>query len=305
MIIPIILTLVASFLWAATNHIDKYLLANNNDTTSNVRTLLLFSSLVAGIVISPIWLIICKFHVTISLISFFALLIAALFYLIATYLYFKALEKNDASTVVIFFQLIPVFSYILTFIFFKEMLTIREIIGALIIIFSSVIISIDFEEQNTGNKKLASILMVLSSLFFALYFFAFDIAIRNSAYNSCAFWYQMGLLLIGLILFSFKENRKSFINNLKANAKKFVLLNLTNESINIVANLMVNFANLTIPLALANALNGFQGAFVFLIGVLGVIVLPKYITEDLRKKIVIQKILSILIGVIGLFILCY
>ena len=104
----------------------------------------------------------------------------------------------------------------------------------------------------------------------------------------------MGLLLIGLILFSFKENRKSFINNLKANAKKFVLLNLTNESINIVANLMVNFANLTIPLALANTLNGFQGAFCFIIGAIGVSLFPKIISEDLNKRNVIQKVFCII-----------
>lgn len=57
----VIITLIAAFIWAITNHIDKFLLCKIDSSTSNIKTLLLFSSLVAGIVIAPIWLIINKF----------------------------------------------------------------------------------------------------------------------------------------------------------------------------------------------------------------------------------------------------
>lgn len=80
------------------------MLCNIDDSTSNVKTLLLFSSFVAGIVLSPIWLFISKFQIQISILPLIFIFIAAILYILATYFYFKALEKNDASIVVVMFQ---------------------------------------------------------------------------------------------------------------------------------------------------------------------------------------------------------
>lgn len=303
MSLAIFLTIFASFLWGITNHIDKFMISGIDESGSSVKTLLVFSTLVAGLVLSPIWLIVSKFSVGISSISLICVLLSSFIYILATYFYFKALEKNDASIVVVMFQLIPVFSYILALIFFKENLALQQIIGSIIIILSAVLISFDFEESNNKSKWLSLILMTLSSLFYATYFFLFDIGIRNSSYNSCAFWFQIGFLILGIILICIKSYRTTFIKAIKNNGKKYFSLNITNEVINLIANLLVNFANVTIPLALANVLNGFQGAFVFILGIIGVKLLPKYFKENMSKKIVIQKISCIILSIIGLIIM--
>ena len=99
-------------------------------------------------------------------------------------------------------------------------------------------------------------------------------------------------LILGIILICIKSFRTTFIKSIKTNGKKYFSLNLTNEVINLIANLLVNLANVTIPLALANVLNGFQGAFVFILGVIGVKLLPKYFKENMSKRIVIQICIS-------------
>ena len=303
MTFAVVLTIFASFLWGVTNHIDKFMITGIDKSGNSIKTLLVFSTLVAGLILSPIWLIASNFSISISNISLIFVLLSSFAYILATYFYFIALEKNDASIVVVMFQLIPVFSYILALIFFKENLTLQQIIGSILIILSAVIISFDFEEKNNKSKWLALILMTLSSLLYAVYFFLFDIGIRNSSYNSCAFWLQIGFLLQGIILICFKSFRTTFINAVKNNGKKFFSLNITNETINLIANLLANFANVTIPLALVNVLNGFQGAFVFILGVVGVKLLPKYFKETISKKIVIQKISCIILSIIGLIIM--
>ena len=73
--------------------------------------------------------------------------------------------------------------------------------------------------------------------------------------------------------------------------------------LNLIANLLVNFANVTIPIAIANILNGFQGAFVFVLGAIGVKVLPKYLKENLSKKIVVQKTSCIALSIVGLVVM--
>ena len=303
MTFAIFLTIFASFLWGITNHIDKFMISGIDESGSSVKTLLVFSTLVAGIILSPIWLIASKVSIGISNVSLLCVLLSSFVYILATYFYFKALEKNDASIVVVMFQLIPVFSYILALIFFKENLVLQQIIGSILIILSAVLISFDFEERNNKSKWLALILMVLSSLLYATYFFLFDIGIRNSSYNSCAFWFQIGFLIQGIILICFKNYRSTFIKAIKNNGQKYFSLNITNEVINLIANLLVNFANVTIPLALANVLNGFQGAFVFILGFIGVKLLPKYFKENISKKIVVQKISCIIISIVGLIIM--
>lgn len=303
MVSAVIATLIASFLWGVTNHIDKFMINGTDESYGSIKTLLIFSTLIAGSVFAPIWLIISKFSVSISLISLVSVIWAGITYTSATYAYFKALEDNDASMIVIMFQLIPVFSYIISLILFKENLTIPQMVGSVIIILSAVIISFDFKEKNNGKKTKAMILMALSSLLFAIYYIFFDVALRNSSYNSCIFWYQIAIIFIGLFFISIKSFRNTFFKAVKTNGKKYFSLNILNEVIAIIANSLVNWANLLIPIALANVLNGFQGAFVFILGAIGVKLLPKYFKEDLSNEIVIQKISSIVLSVIGLIIM--
>lgn len=168
---------------------------------------------------------------------------------------------------------------------------------------SAILISFDLEKEKKKSKFFALILMFFSSLFYAIYFFLFDIGIRNSSYNSCVFWFQFGFLILGIILFSIKSFRKTFIEAIRTNGKVYLSLNLTNELINVVANLLVNFANILISLALVNVLTGLQGAFVFIIGVIGIKILPKYFKENLSRKVVIQKISCIILSIVGLIIM--
>ena len=120
MILAVICTILASFLWGITNHIDKFIVSGVNESGSNIKTLLVFLTLITGIIFSPIWLIISNFDVGISNISLICVLISSFIYVLATYFYLIALYKDDASKVVVMFQLIPVFSFILEFIFLKK-----------------------------------------------------------------------------------------------------------------------------------------------------------------------------------------
>ena len=303
MALAITIPILACFLWAITNHIDKFMITGIDQSKNSIKVLLIFSTFVAGIILIPIWLILSHFEISISTISLISVLSASVIYILATVLYFKAMEKNDASIVVVMFQMIPVFSYVLALILFKENLTAHQIIGSLIIISSAIIISFDFSEKNSKKKLYALLLMTISSLCYSIYFILFDIGIRHSAYYSCAFWYQIGFLIMGLVLLCIKSFRIPFVNAIKNNGKRYLTLNITNESLNLIANLLVNFANTMIPIALVNVLNGFQSTFVFILGILGTIFIPKYIKEDLRGSVVIQKVICIILGIIGLIIL--
>ena len=303
MTFAIFLAIFASFLWATTNHIDKFLLNWIDESWNSIKTLMVFSTLIAWIIFLPVWLIISKFNISINSISLIVIFWASIIYCLANYFYFKSLEKNDTTNVVVMLQLIPVFTYILALLFFKENLTIQQIIWSIVIILSAIFISFDFEEKNNKKGWLALIIMTLSSLLYAIYFFLFDIWIRHSSYNSCFFRFQIGLLIIWIIFMCIKSYRITFLKALKNNGKKYFSLNITNETINIIANSLLNFANVTIPIALANVLNGFQWMFAFILGAIGVKFLPKYFKENMNKKVVIQKVSCIILSIGGVIIM--
>lgn len=54
MILAVTISLTAAFLWAITSHIDKFMIDGIDKSGSSIKTLLVFSTLIAGICLSPI-----------------------------------------------------------------------------------------------------------------------------------------------------------------------------------------------------------------------------------------------------------
>ena len=300
MILAITIIIIAEILYSLTNYIDKFLVDGINESGSDIKTLIVFSTLVAGLVFSPIWLIINKFSLGINPITLLYLFLSAVAYIIAVYLYFKSLETSDTSIVVAMFQLIPVFSYILGIIFFKETLTLKQLIGSIIIIVSAILISIDIKQKKNKYKILP--LMALSSLLCSIYYLFFELGFRTDSYKTCAFYFQISLLVIGIILMFIKSFRTTFTKAIKSNGKKYLSVNIVNEFVNLAGMLLENYANVLIPIAIVTVISRLQVVFVFIIGLLGTILLPKYFTENIDKKTIIKKLSCIALSIIGFVI---
>lgn len=228
---------------------------------------------------------------------------SGIIYIIGFTLYLKALNLNDTSLVVILLGLIPVFSFVLSYLLFKETLTIRQIVGAVTIIISASALSLGNSSLTKNEKIKVFVLMIFSSFFQALYYVLFDIGTRYTNFNNCSFYFQITLIIIGIFFLSIRSFRVSFVSSLKGKSKKIVGLNLVNEVLNLLGNTCVNYANLFIPIALANVLTGFQGIFAFIIGSIGMISAPAYFCEDISRDSIIQKVSSAILSIIGLIIM--
>lgn len=298
MTIAILISMLAALVYSLTNYVDKFLVNGVNKIGSSIKTLLVFSTLIAGIVFSPIWLIINGFNIIINIQSLVLILSSAIISIVALYFYFKSLEISDTSIVVVMFQLIPVFSYIMGVIFFNEILSIRQIVGSIIILCSTILISIDFKTKSKKRLKVLP-LMTISSFLYALYYILFELAIKNSSYNVCAFYFQISLLVIGVFLLSLNSFRTAFISAIKSNGKKYLSVNIINEFLNLAGMLLENYANVLIPIAIVTVVSRVQVIFVFVIGLIGTILFPKFFNENISKDTVIKKILCITLSIIG------
>ena len=160
------IALAAPALYAATNHIDKYLL-QRYFKSGEVGSLVLFSSLFS-IFALPIIYLVQPAVFLIRQTEIVALMLSGALAILALILYFYALERDEASIVVPFYQTIPIFSFILGYFILGETLNIKEIFACLLIIGGAVVLSLDLTKGKIGVKFAVVVFMLGASLLFAV-----------------------------------------------------------------------------------------------------------------------------------------
>lgn len=300
------IALIAPILWSIVNHIDKHLLSRYFGGRG-VGAVMLFSSLFSVFVL-PI--IIFFFHSQIFNLSFFdlmSLLFVGLLSASAFYFYLRAMDIEEASIVVPLLQLVPIFGYFLSFLILGENLSMQQVMYSLLIIAGIAILSVEIDiENNFLFKKRVVYLVAASSFLFALHDVLFKkIAVQDTFWVS-AFWQYAGLTLFGIFTFFLSKNfREEFIKMIKGHNLNILSLNVVSETLYIMGNLANNFATLLAPVAIVLVVSSYQPLFVFIGGVFLTIFLPKIITEKISRKHLIHKLISIIIIIIGSYLLYF
>lgn len=300
------IALIAPIFWSIVNHIDKHLLSRYFEGRG-VGAIMLFSSLFS-VVILPI--IAFFYHSQIFGLPFFdlmLLLFVGLLSATAFYFYLKAMDIEETSIVVPLLQLVPIFGYFLSFLILGESLSTQQIMFSLIVIAGIAILSVEIDiENNFIFKKRVIYFVVLSSFLFALHDVLFKkIAVQDTFWVS-AFWQYAGLTLFGIFTFFLSKNfREEFLKMIKGHNLNILSLNVVSETLYIMGNLANNFATLLAPVAIVLVVSSYQPLFVFIGGIFLTIFLPKIITEKISKKHFIHKLISIIIIIIGSYLLYF
>ncbi len=298
-----LLALVAPLLYAFTNFIDKILL-EKYFKTSGVGTLILFSSLLSVLAIP----VILWFDPAVLSVSFNNILILALVGLLdiaILWFYLLALEGDEPSIIIVFYQLVPVFALGLGYVFLGEVLTNIQLVAMAIIILGTTLVSFEFDDQNNLKlRKKTIIYMTLAAVAWALESVLFKVvALEEDVWRSL-FWEHLMLVVVGLGLFTFVTSyRNHFIEAIKTNSPAIFSLNVLNEGLYMAGNITVAFAVMLAPVALILLGNSFQNIFVLIIGVVLTVLVPKLYSEKIEKRHLIQKMIAIIVTGIGTYLL--
>jgi uncharacterized membrane protein len=294
------IALLAPALWSITNHIDKFLITKYFKNTG-LGAFFVFSALI-GILVLPFVLLFHHNVLTIGISNATIIVLSGILYIVCLIPYAYALQKDEASIVVPLFQVIPIFGFVLAYFGLGEKLTTQQVFASLFILFGAVGISIDLSKRKF--KKEVFWLMMLSSFLFALNGFVFKFVAIKDSFWVTAFWEYIGLSIAGIFMLLFVSSyRNQFIAIIKQNVISVIGINILNDVINISAKLIMNFATLLAPLALVWVVNGFQPFFVFIFGIFLTLFFPKFNTESLIKRDIIQKVLAIILMFIGVYFL--
>ncbi len=301
------IAVLASLCWSITNHTDKYII-QKYFKASGVGGYTTFGILVGALILAGIWIARPLAAVstgwqaaTILMASGLALTVGILFYV-------YAINREDTSIIVPIYQTIPVFSFIIEYYFFGVRFTHTQIIGSILILAAALLISLDLSEKYPRIKSNILVAMLLSSLLIASNDLLFKIgsthATATADYWNNTFWQYVGTMILGVIFFVFvKKYRDQFFDILKQNSKSVLTLSGANEIFNESGNRLMKFAVLFAPVTLAQVANGFQPLFVFLIGLGLTIFFPHIAKEDISRKHMTQKIIAIVIILVGAYMI--
>ncbi len=298
------IVIISPFLYAITNHIDKILLEKHFKHKGGVGTLFLISALLSFIPL-PFLVLYDPGVLSISLENLVVMSFVGFLNALLIWCYLSALQDDEASITIVFYQLVPVFGYILGFIILDEVLTKFQLIAMAIVILGTSIISFEIDAENKFKLRKKTIgYMLCASLAWALGAVIFKaVALEESVVKSL-FWEHVVLVLIGVIVFAtVRSYRESLLVTLKKNSKPVLSLNALNEVLYMGGNIIAAFVYLMAPIALVLLIDSFQPIFVLGIGIFLTIFFPAITAEKIETKHLWQKILAILITSIGTYML--
>jgi transporter family protein len=299
------IALVAPILWAFVNIADHYLISkySQKEKERSSGGLVIFSSFI-GIFIAFLILVFHRGVFDISSGDKLLLLLAGVFTIIWIVLYLYTLEIEEVSRVVPWFLTVPVFGYILGYIFLGETLTQNQILGSVVIFVGLILISINFSGEKKHFKKRPIIYMAFACFIIAVSGVIFKYVTVEGNFWVSSFWEYLGLGLSGFFIYSFlPKHRDEFHYMNKLGGRKIFSVNVVSELASISGNLVTNFALLLAPVTMVFLVGTFQPAIVLILTVLGTKFFPHIIKEDISRKVLIPKTIAIVLMVIGSTIL--
>lgn len=283
----LVLAFCGPILWAASTHIDKYLVDRyfgNSDTT----VLMVFTAMVGVIMLLPIgyWVpgVFAQTPADVGV-----LCASGILYMAAMLFYLRALQTEEASVVAPLLQTTTLFTFVFGYAFLGETLTRSGMVGGVLIVAGALLISADLSTHRRKFKPRLMLLMVGCAAVLALSTVIFKFFAVRDRFWVTTFWTYAGEGLFGLGIASVPRYRRQFAGLFQRSPGTMLFVNGVNELINLGGALAVRFAALLAPVALVSAVSSTSTVFVFLFGILLTLFSPRLGRERLARRDLLQK----------------
>ncbi|MFC1613444.1 hypothetical protein ACFL23_03885 [Patescibacteria group bacterium] len=223
-------------------------------------------------------------------------------FLFALIFLFRTLVEGEPSRVFTGLGgMVPVFTLLLSFLILNQVLTIKEFIIFIILTLSGLLILESKNKLFSYKKEFKKI--VISAFLFSLALVLAKYVYLNHPFMSGFIWTRLGSFITALLLLISSENRRKIFKTTKNTQKKHKILLVLNKILAGSAFLLLNFAISKGNVSLINAMKGTEYAFIFIIAVIFSFKFPSLLKENLTKKAVFKKVISIILIGLGLFVL--
>jgi drug/metabolite transporter (DMT)-like permease len=283
--------------WAASMHIDKYLLEKYFKHGS-VAVSMVFTAIIGLLTLPFIALFVPGvFHL--DLVSVAVMIVSGLLYMGGLLFYLQALQTEEASVVGMLSPVGPVLAFILAFLFLGERLTIVQAGGGALVIAGAFLASLRFSGAKVAFRKRSTILMTAAILCISLSSLIFKYFAVAESFWPATYWTYVGEALFGIVILLIPSERRTFVKLFRTNPRALLMMNALNEIVNLGGSLAARYALVLAPLALVQAVTSTTPLFSFIFGILITVFLPKLGRENISKRNLIQKSLAAILVVAG------
>jgi drug/metabolite transporter (DMT)-like permease len=297
----IVIAVVAYFLVALQVILDKFLLSSKRVSHPAIYA---FYSGILSLATLPIF-----FPFGFQLVSGWKMAAYFLAGIIFTYgilCLFFALKKSEASKVTpVVGAVIPVITFCLAVIFLGENLNLAHIAGIITLIFGGLLISFDLPLK-IGKKFFAGFgHSIFAGFLLAVAFTAFKYFFEQDSFSNVFIWTRLGLFLGALSLMIFPFWRRIIFASLTKFKKpehentRTGILFVFNKILGGTGSALTNYAISLGSVTVVNALVSVEYVFIFILGLLFSLWLPKIFEEKGKFWDIAQKIGAIIIITIG------
>lgn len=297
-----ILAVIPPFLWAICNHIDKIVL-ERYFKEGGVGTLIIVSAL-ASVIATPFLYVIDPSVLDLGKSSFGIIVITAVLDIVLLWAYLNAIQRDDSSRVIVYYQLVPIFGIASGWAFLGEVISNEQLVAMGIVILGTTIISVENVEGRLSIKGRTVGFMLLACASWAATLAIFKVvAIEENPWRTM-FWRHIVLMVLGVLMYLFiPKYRASFLAAMRTNSFPILAANLLNEMLFMLGTVTYGLAAMMAPVALVLLTETFQSIFVFVIAILIIRFLPKMATEHVDRKHIMMKGVAICITGMGTYLL--
>jgi transporter family protein len=294
MTLGFLLSLAAGFVWSCVNVIDKAVVSKFIKNPIFMIVIFVFVSLVIGLITLPF------LNGGLSGWDWGWILIASIAYTLGNLLYFYALKKEEPSRIIPLFSLTTVLVVMFSALFLGEVFGFETYFGIFVIITGSIIITAKKNILYSFTSR-ALWLMVLSCLGFSIAYVINKYLLDTYSYWQVFGWQRVIVGLAGIfIVFGFYSELKQVYQQIK---KRYMALSASAEVLNVFGVLLFTIASAFWFVALVEAVVSVQYVFVFFWALIISRFKPSLFSEEVNKKIMLQKIVSIALIIVGIYLI--
>lgn len=292
----ILISIFTHFFWALTNIGDKYIIGNRY---KNPYVYLFLVNIlgIGAVVLIPF----INFQIP-NLQVLFWLVVGSVLYLFGGMPYVRAMQIEEVSKINIWWNLLPIFSFLIEWVVFGRVLTGMHLIGFLLLISGACVASIHIGKKSIAFSK-AVWYMLVSCAAFAGYGVIFGYVTGFMSFAS-------GFVWLGIISFVLSLSSLLYIPFGKVFFKELSLMKKSTAGFTVgtclVDRIGIFFNQLALslaPAALVFSMEGFQVIFVFIMASAITVFYPSLLKEDLSMKNVLVKLLAIVFMIGGILVL--
>lgn len=288
----LILALASTFLFGATNFIDRFLVEKRIKDPFFVSIIGGIAAMIAAVIVLGI-----RGFPTVPIGDIAILLFGGFASIIALVPWYKAIKIDDTSRVVPYFQLIPVVVLVLSYVLLDEQLTRNQLIGFALIIGGGLSLSIERPSKELFKIRKSFWYILASIALWAPVGVLFKIAAIDLNFWDALIYEMIGAGMGAVALRWYAGTNMR--TGLRAMAASTWVVVGTNEVVYLTARTLLFYATMIGPAALVSVTTGTQPLFALIVGIILSKWFPEVIREDIRRKTVLFKLAAIIVMLVG------